>query len=59
MGFDAGLSDDIDGLINAKSEYRDYYALLFNASYMGITACSTYYEPYCDSRNWCVPMALP
>jgi hypothetical protein len=58
MGFDAGLSDDIDGIYNAKVEYRDYYALLYNASYPG-AGCSQYYEPYCDSRNWCVPTALP
>lgn len=57
MGFDAGLSDDVDGLSNINSEYRDYYALLFNASYHGY--CTTYYEPYCDSRNWCTPVALP
>ncbi|HVY30658.1 MAG TPA: sugar-binding protein [Polyangiaceae bacterium] len=57
MGFDAGLSDDIDGLYNINSEYRDYYALTFNASYHG--NCTTYYEPYCDSHNWCTPTALP
>jgi hypothetical protein len=57
MGFDAGLSDDVDGLLNVNSEYRDYYALLYNASYHGY--CTMYYEPYCDSRNWCTPVALP
>lgn len=58
MGFDAGLSDDIDGLYNSSTlEYRDYYALLYNASYLG--NCSQHYEPYCDSRNWCHPTALP
>lgn len=57
MGFDAGLSDDVDGFTNINSEYRDYYALLFNASYHG--NCTTYYEPYCDSHNWCAPTALP
>lgn len=57
MGFDAGLSDDLDGLYNINSEYRDYYALLYNASYHG--NCTTYYEPYCDSHNWCAPTALP
>ena len=64
MGFDAGLSDDLDGLTtlgsDGISEYRDYYALLYNAAYTGIsTYCSSHYEPYCDSRNWCVPTALP
>lgn len=59
MGFDAGLSDDVDGLYNASSaEYRDYYALLYNAGYAGGN-CSLHYEPYCDSRNWCQPIALP
>jgi hypothetical protein len=57
MGFDAGLSDDVDGFTNLNSEYRDYYALLYNASYHG--NCTTYYEPYCDSHNWCTPTALP
>ncbi len=57
MGFDAGLSDDIDGLYNANSEYRNYYSLLYNAKYVG--NCTQYYEPYCDSRNWCHPTALP
>jgi hypothetical protein len=58
MGFDAGLSDDIDGLYSATtSEYRDYYVLLYNASYLG--NCTLHYEPYCDSRNWCHPTALP
>jgi hypothetical protein len=56
MGFDAGLSDDIDGLYNASVEYRNYYALLYNASYVG--NCTMHYEPYCDSRNWCHPTAL-
>ena len=61
MGFDAGLSDDIDGLYNSASatlEYRDYYALLYNANYLG-NCSSLHTEPYCDSRNWCTPTALP
>lgn len=61
MGFDAGLADDVDGLVNASAatgEYRDYYVLLYNAHYVS-SNCSREYEPYCDSRNWCVPTALP
>ena len=56
MGFDAGLSDDIDGTYNVNSEYRNYYSLLYNAKYVG--NCTQYYEPYCDSRNGCHPTAL-
>lgn len=59
MGFDAGLSDDIDGLYDATATYRDYYGFLYNAQYLGSTYCTQYYEPYCDSRNWCSPIALP
>lgn len=56
---EAGLSDDIDGLYNASTaEYRDYYALLYNTNYLG-NCSSLHTEPYCDSRNWCHPIALP
>jgi hypothetical protein len=58
MGFDFGLSDDVDGIYDLSANYRDYYAFLYNASYPGAINC-TYNEPYCDSRNWCAPIALP
>lgn len=44
------------GVYNVNSEYRNYYSLLYNAKYIG--NCTQYYEPYCDSRNWCHPTAL-
>ena len=59
MGFDFGLSDDIDGAYSGVTgDYRDYYALLYNAALVG-GYCSAHYEPYCDSRNWCTPIAAP
>lgn len=58
MGFDLGLSDDVDGLNATLTDYRDYYGLFYNAG-LAVGGCSQYYEPYCDSRNWCTPTALP
>jgi hypothetical protein len=58
MGFDMGLSDDVNGLNADLSTYRDHYGLLYNSS-LAVGACTQHYEPYCDSRNWCTPMALP
>jgi hypothetical protein len=59
MGFDFGMSDDVDGTYDVvTSEYRNYYGLLFNAGLVG-GYCTQHYEPYCDSRNWCTPIAAP
>jgi hypothetical protein len=58
MGFDMGLSDDVDGLNASLAAYRDYYGLLFNGNQL-LGTCSQHAEPYCDSRNWCTPIALP
>jgi hypothetical protein len=58
MGFDMGISDDVDGVYNASSEYRNYYGLLYNAASSG-GVCTLHYEPYCNSLNWCKPIAAP